>query len=126
MPDDDDPPLLQHAWIMKMIAYGTGPWTVYGRSWSGDLLEVRLSHSSTEALSRVDGLAPLVTIKVSHGQPASRLCLNCTIVDRIGRILDEGGEPAILLCPDGPMPDPAAAPPGDHPSRAGSSHVHGR
>lgn len=95
MPADDDPPLIQHSWIIKMIAYGVDPWTVYGRSWTGDLLEIRLSHRSTEALFRIDGIASLVTIDASHAEPSRRLGLNYTIVDRISRLVDEGGEPTI-------------------------------
>ncbi|MGW0586171.1 hypothetical protein [Streptosporangium sp. NPDC002607] len=96
MPEDDDPLLLQHAWIMKMIAYGVDPWTVYPRSWTGDLLEVRLAHQSTEAIFRIDGVLPLVTINVSHGQASSHIALNYSIVDRISRLVDEGGEPTLL------------------------------
>ncbi|GAA3618280.1 hypothetical protein GCM10022419_124790 [Nonomuraea rosea] len=96
MPDDDDPSLLQHAWIMKMMAYGVDPWTSYGRSWSGDLLEVRLSHRSTQTLFRIDGVTPLVTADIGHGEPALRLGLNYSIVDRISRLVNEGGEPTLL------------------------------
>lgn len=97
MPEDDDPPLIQHAWIIKMIAYGVDPWSVYGRSWRGDLMQIRLSHRSTEALFRIDGVTPLVTIDVGHAEPGRRLGLNYSIVDRISRLVDEGGEPTILL-----------------------------
>ncbi|MBT2230456.1 hypothetical protein [Nonomuraea sp. NEAU-A123] len=97
MPKDDDSPLIQHAWIIKMIAYGVDPWTVYGRSWSGDLLEIRLSHGSTEAIFRIDGVTPLVTVDISHAEPARRLGLNYTIVDRISRLVGEEGEYTIQL-----------------------------
>ncbi|MFI6902314.1 hypothetical protein ACIBKY_13705 [Nonomuraea sp. NPDC050394] len=97
MPADDDPPLIQHAWIIKMIAYGLDPWTVYARSWAGDLLEIRLSPRSTQARFRIDGIAPVVTVDVSHTGPSRRLGLNYTIVDRISRLVHEGGEPAIVL-----------------------------
>ncbi|MBB5083981.1 hypothetical protein [Nonomuraea endophytica] len=97
MPAGDDPPLVQHAWIIKMIAYGLDPWTVYARSWTGDLLEIRLSPRSTQARFRIDGMEPVVTVDVSHTGPDRRLGLNYTIVDRISRLVDEGGEPAISL-----------------------------
>ncbi|MEU6726973.1 hypothetical protein ABZ917_25000 [Nonomuraea wenchangensis] len=96
MPDDDDPSLLHHAWIMKMIAYGVDPWTYYPRSWSGDLLEVRLSHRSTQALFRIDGVTPLVTADIGHGEPALHIGLNYSIVTRIGRLANEGGEPTLF------------------------------
>ncbi|MFI6299917.1 hypothetical protein ACIBEJ_50555 [Nonomuraea sp. NPDC050790] len=97
MPADDDPPLVQHAWIIKMIAYGLDPWTVYARSWAGDLLGIRLSARSTQACFRIDGVAPVVTVDVSHAGPSGRLGLNYTIVDRLSRLVDEGGEPVIGL-----------------------------
>ncbi|GAA1008112.1 hypothetical protein Aple_045170 [Acrocarpospora pleiomorpha] len=97
MPKDDDPPLLQHAWVMKMVAYGVDPWTVYGRSWAGDLLEIRLAHLSTEALFRIDGLASLVVVNVNHAEPSRRIGLNYAVVDRISRLVDEGDAGIIHL-----------------------------
>ncbi|MEZ0077389.1 hypothetical protein [Planotetraspora sp. GP83] len=77
--------LHKHAWIMKQVAYGTDPWTVYGRNWAGDLLQIRLSATKyTDAVFHIDGHEQTLTFSVSHETlPDNIIGLNYSLVDLI-------------------------------------------
>ncbi|NJP30263.1 hypothetical protein OHB01_22100 [Microbispora hainanensis] len=87
MPSPADSALHKHAWILKQIAYGSDPWTVYGRTWSGELMAICFSRNGyTDVVFRIDGYERTLTLSVSHSEdPDLLIGLNYSMVDLISR-----------------------------------------
>ncbi|MEV6987490.1 hypothetical protein AB0M95_40400 [Sphaerisporangium sp. NPDC051017] len=99
IPSSRDSSLHKHAWILKQIAYGVDPWTVYGRTWSGELLRVELSsHHYTDAVFRLDGYRPALRVSIFHDDYLDgAIGLNYALVDQISTHIDSWRQRRIFV-----------------------------